>query len=115
MGVTVATVDDLERAIDRMRRNPPPPKLALSVQEAMCATGAGETTVRRWVRDGLLPTVPHTNRVLIPVAALEEFVSSGSDGADLGSGSVSPLRPSQPAADRGADPTAGGGASPPAA
>ncbi len=53
------------------------PKLALSVQEVAKATGAGVTTVRRWITDGHLARVPHTDRVLIPVACLEAFVLSG--------------------------------------
>lgn len=52
------------------------PKLALSVQEVAKATGAGVTTVRRWITDGHLARVPHTDRVLIPVASLEAFVLS---------------------------------------
>lgn len=53
------------------------PKLALSVAEVAKATGAGVTTVRRWITDGHLSRVPHTDRVLIPVAAVEAFVLSG--------------------------------------
>lgn len=52
------------------------PKLALSVTEVAKATGAGVTTVRRWITDGHLARVPHTDRVLIPVASLEAFVLS---------------------------------------
>lgn len=57
------------------------PKLALSVNEVAKATGAGVTTVRRWVTDGHLPRVPYTDRVLIPVAAVEAFVLSGGEAA----------------------------------
>ena len=52
------------------------PKLALSVTEVAKTTGAGVTTVRRWITDGHLARVPHTDRVLIPVASLEAFVTS---------------------------------------
>ncbi len=70
-------VDDrIARAIDRLRADPPPPRLALSVQEVATATGAGVTTVRQWVRDGHLARVPHTERVLVPVSSLEAFVAS---------------------------------------
>ena len=52
------------------------PKLALSIAEVAKSTGAGVTTIRRWVADGHLARVPHTDRVLIPVASLEAFVNS---------------------------------------
>lgn len=52
------------------------PRLALTVTEVARSTGAGVTTVRRWITDGHLARVPHTDRVLIPVASLEAFVLS---------------------------------------
>lgn len=134
MSATVPTLDDLRAELDRWRRNPPPPKLALTVAEAVKATGAGQTTIRRWVRDGLLPTVPHTSRVLIPTAALERFVlgdastpaghppaPAGVDGLPGAIGTTAPLvdgpdvLPLRPQGTGDPTSTAGGPARPPAA
>lgn len=38
-------------------------------------------TVARLVRDGYLARVPHTQRLCIPVADLERFVTSGMESA----------------------------------
>lgn len=127
-------VDDrIALALDQLRRNPPPPRLALTLAEAGQAIGVSDKTVDRWVKRGLLPTVPHTTRVLVPVVALEQFVSAGavapagtprSAGASgpadstaatspRGSGTdVVPLRPERVG---GPHPTAGGADTPPAA
>ena len=32
-----------------------------------------EKTVARWIADGVLPTMPHTARVLVPRVAIEKF------------------------------------------
>lgn len=123
------TVDQLvdERiaaALNALRRNPPPPRLALTLDEAGASVGVSAKTVDRWVKAGLLPTVPHTTRVLVPVIALEQFVSAtipadttppGSTGSDVRSSSLSLLPDARGAGDRGARPTAGGEAPPPAA
>ena len=66
------------------------PKLALSVQEVAKATGAGVTTVRRWITDGHLARVPHTDRVLIPVASLEAFVNSARASTSSGGRTTAP-------------------------
>lgn len=50
-------------------------KLALSVAEAAELVGLSETSIRRLVAAGTLPRVPHTERVLIPRLALEEYVN----------------------------------------
>lgn len=117
--MTLDTIVDerIAQAIDALRRDPPPPRIALGLEEAGAAVGTSAKTVERWVNEGLLPTVPHTKRVLIPVVALEAFVSSGSTGSDdplSGSGSPVPLRPRR-GRDRGADSTARGDTTPPAA
>lgn len=74
MTAQVVTTDDLAVAIDSLRRGGIVPKVALTVPEVCQAVGVGKTTAYGWVRDGLLPRVPHTERVLIPTAALEAFV-----------------------------------------
>lgn len=84
MSVTVATVDDLEAVAARLAAQPAVPKLALTVPEAQQATGAGRDTIRRWIADGLLPRVPHTERVLIPTVALEAFVLAGASTSSGG-------------------------------
>lgn len=132
MSVAVATVDDLQAAVARIQNQPAIPKLALTVTEAQKATGAGRDTIRGWIRDGLLPRVPHTERVLIPTVALEAFVLAGasttsggrttapSGVADGPAGSTVTTPPPQVTpldrADRtGPLSTAGGDAPPPAA
>jgi excisionase family DNA binding protein len=76
------SVDDeilalVTQAFDAHDRTAAIPKLALSVSEVCESLSVGESTVRGWVRDGLLPKVPNTDRTLIPTAALEQFVMSG--------------------------------------
>lgn len=110
------------------------PRLALTVTETAKATGAGVTTVRRWVTDGHLARVPHTDRVLIPVASIEAFVLSAgastsagnltpaevngpsdSTAADLSGSTAPPLSLARPAGDRSPTSTADGGTHPPSA
>lgn len=92
------------------------PRLALTVAETAKATGAGVTTVRRWVTDGHLARVPHTDRVLIPVASIEAFVlGSDSTAADLSGSTAPPLSLARPAGDRSPTSTADGGTHPPSA
>ena len=53
-------------------------KLAYSAAEAAQVLGCSEDTVRRAVNAGELPVVPRAivgNRVLIPVAALEQQIA----------------------------------------
>lgn len=92
------------------------PRLALTVTEVARSTGAGVTTVRRWITDGHLARVPHTDRVLIPVASLEAFVlGSDSTAAVLSGAAAPPLSLARPAGDRGPTSTARGDTTPPAA
>lgn len=80
-------------ALDDLRHNPPPPRLALNLEEAGRAVGVSGRTVRRWIDAGLLPTVPHTTRTLVPVVALEAFVLSDPEDAE----GVPALAPTLPA------------------
>ena len=77
MSVDQLVDERIALALDALRRDPPPPVLALGLEDAGRAVGVSGRTIQRWVDRGLLPTVPHTQRVLIPVVALEEFVSAG--------------------------------------
>lgn len=52
-------------------------RLAFSAAEAGSLIGASESLVRRLVAEGKLARVPHTERLLIPRAELERFVTSG--------------------------------------
>lgn len=53
-----------------------PRPLTYSVPQAAKALGTSPDTVRRLIRAGHLPTVPHVGaRQLVPVAALEAFVA----------------------------------------
>jgi excisionase family DNA binding protein len=49
-------------------------KLALSVSEVAEIVGISTSLVRRLVNDGVLPRVPHTDRVLIARTAVERWV-----------------------------------------
>lgn len=135
--MNVATVEDVERIVTNALARTGPPRLALTVPETAKSLGTSPDTVRRLIRAGHLPVVPHMGtRQLIPVAALHEFVSAGastsagdglpspsSAGVDgpadsIGatpagsSGSVSPLRPQRVSGPRS---TARGGPTTPAA
>jgi excisionase family DNA binding protein len=44
---------------------------------------AGDSTIRRWIREGRLPTVRIGRRILIRREALERFVRSASGPSDL--------------------------------
>jgi excisionase family DNA binding protein len=51
-------------------------RVALNVDDAADALGGvSVSTVRRLVREGRLPRVPHVHRLLIPVRALEAYVN----------------------------------------
>ena len=58
----------------------PVPRIALTVPEAARSLGTSPSTVRRWVRDELLGTVPHTGRTLIAVAELQRFANTNTKG-----------------------------------
>lgn len=52
--------------------------IAITVAEASVALRTSETTVRRMIRLGTLPTLPHGdvgNRTLIPVVAIEAYAA----------------------------------------
>lgn len=67
---------------------PDVPRLALNVGEAAHSIGVSPDTIRRWINDGHLATVPHTRRTLIPYAALEAFVGGTQSTAQ---GDTTPL------------------------
>ena len=50
------------------------PIIAVDAAEAGKRIGLSESSVRRLVRNGHLPRVPHTSRFLVPVDALQRFV-----------------------------------------
>ena len=51
-------------------------KVALSVQDVSQLCGISQSLVRKLVRDGVLPRVPHTDRLLIARTAVERWVES---------------------------------------
>lgn len=116
MSLDAALVDAVRGAVrDELAELVGPRRLAWTVEEVADSLGTSADTVRRLIADGHLSTVPHVGRrQLVPVAALEEFVSPGSTGPALsvvdGAGSPRPERPPR-AGERGADPTASPGAS----
>lgn len=56
--------------------------LAVPSAEAGRLLGVSETTVRRLIRAGELPTIPHVgDRVLVPVASLEAWVEQAATSA----------------------------------
>jgi|SRR6266508_3412061 len=71
-----ATMDRLAIQLDRIDRGPTP--LVYTPEEAGTVLGVSEDTVRRWVRAGYLPRLPHTDRMLIPRRAVEAFVQAAS-------------------------------------
>ena len=56
---------------------PPAGKLALSVQDVAAVCGISQSAVRKLVREGVLPRVPHTDRLLVARTAVERWVESG--------------------------------------
>lgn len=50
-------------------------KLALSVPEVAQIVGISTSSVRRLIADGVLPRVPHTERVLVARTAVERWVN----------------------------------------
>ncbi|MGH9185028.1 MAG: helix-turn-helix domain-containing protein [Acidimicrobiales bacterium] len=69
-----ATMDRLAAQLDRIDRGPTP--LVYTPDEAGTLLGVSEDTVRRWVKAGHLPRLPHTDRMLIPRKAVEAFVQA---------------------------------------
>lgn len=62
--------------------------LAVSATEAGRLIGVSDATVRRLVRRGALPTMPHVgDRLVIPVAALEAFVAGAASASGLSAAS----------------------------
>lgn len=54
------------------------PKVSASVRDAAWSLGVSEPVVRRLVREGQLPTIPHLGKsIRIPVTALEDFANRG--------------------------------------
>lgn len=49
--------------------------LVVTPDEAARLLCVSRRTVDRWLAEGVLPRMPHTNRVLIPRVALESFVN----------------------------------------
>lgn len=130
MSVQVATTDDIARAIDLLRRNPPVPVLAVNRTDAAKALGISVSGFDRLVRAGHISPVPHLSPARFSVAALESFVSAGastpsggrtaaaSGGVDgpAGADGISSVSPLREAGDRpGSSSTAGGAVTPPAA
>ena len=56
-------------------------KLALSVSEVALVCGISTSLVRKLVAQGVLPRVPHTDRVLIARASVERWVNTAEGSA----------------------------------
>jgi excisionase family DNA binding protein len=74
-----ATMDRLAIQLDRIDNGPTP--LVYTPEEAGTVLGVSEDTIRRWVRAGYLPRLPHTDRLLIPRKAVEAFVQAAASRA----------------------------------
>jgi excisionase family DNA binding protein len=72
-------MDRLAAQLDRIDTGPTP--LVYTAEEAGTVLGVSEDTVRRWVRAGHLPRLPHTDRLLIPRKAVEGFVQAATSRA----------------------------------
>lgn len=51
-------------------------RLALTVPQSAAMVGISDTSIRRLIAQGVLATVPHTDRVLIARVELERWVTS---------------------------------------
>jgi excisionase family DNA binding protein len=58
-----------------MARIAEPVPLVYTTQEAATALGVSRNVIARWCNEGVLPTMPHTDRRLIPRAAVERLVA----------------------------------------
>ena len=75
MSLDQALADAVRTAVAEALAAKPRP-LTYSVPDAAIALGISPDTVRRLIRNGHLPVVPHVGaRQLVPVAALEAFVA----------------------------------------
>lgn len=77
--IRASVVDALAEALEpliavlsKIDRQPEP--LVYTPSEAATVLGVSDTQVRRWLDAGVLPRLPHTDRVLIPCVAVEAFV-----------------------------------------
>lgn len=52
-----------------------PAPLVYTTQEAAKALGVSRNVIARWCNEGVLPTMPHTDRRLIPRLAVERLVT----------------------------------------
>lgn len=57
-----------------------PEALVYTPQEASVVLGVSDSTIRRWLDGGVLPRLPHTDRVLIPCVAIAAFVEDAAKG-----------------------------------
>lgn len=80
---TLADLDQVTAAIDRaLQAHTGTRRLAWTVKETADSLGTSPDTIRKLIRDGHLPTVPHMGtRQLVPVVALEQFVSAATPAA----------------------------------
>lgn len=69
----------VERALRPwLRRLADPEPLVWTVPQVAKVLATSPDTVRRLIADGVLPTVPHIPRVLVPRAAVEQLVAEAS-------------------------------------
>ena len=81
MSLDAAIASAVEGAVERVLARWPDPvePITYSVPGAALAIGTSQDTVRRLIRTGVLPTVPHMGeRLLIPRSAVVRLVESGS-------------------------------------
>jgi excisionase family DNA binding protein len=87
-------MDRLATQLERIDRGPTP--LVYTPDEAGIVLGVSDDTIRRWVRAGYLPRLPHTDRLLIRRKAVEAFVQSASPAASTQSSRASAASRSAP-------------------
>ena len=63
-----------------------PERVVYSCAEAADVLAVSEQQVRRWIDKGCLARLPHTDRVLVPVASVRAFVANA---AGVGASGVS--------------------------
>lgn len=67
-------LEPLVAVLSKLDREPAP--LVYTAAEAGLVLGVSDQTVKRWIGEGHIAKLPHTDRVLIPRASVEAFVAA---------------------------------------
>lgn len=78
VGAIATALEPLIDVLNRVDRQPE--RLVYTPAECADVLGVSPQTIRKWLDKGVLPRLPHTDRVLIPRVAVESFVAAAAKG-----------------------------------